>query len=399
MRRRAFAPSFPPIPAPRVVTPASPPSLPASLTGGPSLPTHPSLRAETLRANGTSKRALADAMSSARAGRLSDPRLPPPAPPARHARAHPKRHGVHAPRVGVGSAAPPAPPATRRGIKPAATILRERESEPEERYDGTQTRRGRDNDAEKARLAATMARGSRRASSSGTSTRGAASAASSGPPFSAGSIDGGIDRPVDGDSSGVEATAADRRLDRIARIRAMGPSEMSDAIHAEIDERFEFLRDADAAGEGAAHRGRVLAEIRERVAQLETLDAMIIGGEREEAAEVAVEAAKAARSRSVGAGPGVGGLMTLVGAADVSDGGDGARALGGDAFGTLSGSTARSSLGHASALHPGGRFGASSSSGFLAGASRGTTRGAYKEALARRQSGSGSGGFSERRVL
>ena len=397
MRRRAFAPSFPPIPAPRVVTPASPPpSLPASLTGGPSLPTRPSLRAETLRANGTSKRALADAMSSARAGRLSDPRLPPPAPSARHARAHPKRHGVHAPRVGVGSAAPPAPPATRRGIKPAATILREREREPEERYDGTQTRRGRDNDAEKARLAATMERGSRRASSSGTTTRGAASAASSGPPFSAGSIDGGIDRPVDGGSSGVEATAADRRLDRIARIRAMGPSEMSDAIHAEIDERFEFLRDADAAGEGAAHRGRVLAEIRERVAQLETLDAMIIGGEREEAAEAAVEAAKAARSRSVGSGAGVGGL-TLVGAADVSDGGDGARALGGDAFGTLSGSTARSSLGHASALPPGGRFGASSSSGFLAGASRGTTRGAYEEALARRRFG--SGGFSERRVL
>ena len=177
----------------------------------------------------------------------------------------------------------------------------------------------------------------------------------------------------------------------------MGPSEMSDAIHAEIDERFEFLRDADAAGEGAAHRGRVLAEIRERVAQLETLDAMIIGGERVEAAEAAVEAAKAARSKSVGAGAGVGGLMTLVGAADVSDGGDGARALGGDAFGTLSGSTARSSLGHASALHPGGRFGASSSSGFLAGASRGTTRGAYEEALARRRFG--SGGFSERRVL
>lgn len=174
----------------------------------------------------------------------------------------------------------------------------------------------------------------------------------------------------------------------------MGPSEMSDAIHAEIDERFEFLRDADAAGEGAAHRGRVLAEIRERVAQLETLDAMIIGGEREEAAEAAVEAAKAARSRSVGAGAGGGGV-TLVGAAD--DVSDGARALGGDAFGTLSGSTARSSLGHASALPLGGRFGASSSSGFLAGASRGTTRGAYEEALARRRFG--SGGFSERRVL
>jgi hypothetical protein len=200
----------------------------------------------------------------------------------------------------------------RRGIKPAAVILREREREPEERYDGTQTRRGRDNDAEKARLAATMARGSRGASS--RTTRGTASAASSGPPplFSAGPIDGGIDRPVDGGSRGAEATAADRRLDRIARIRAMGPSEMSDAIHAEIDERFEFLRDADAAGEGAEHRGRVLAEIRERVAQLETLDAMLIGGEREEAAKAAMEAAKAARSRSVGA-----------------------RARGWDAFGTL----------------------------------------------------------------
>jgi hypothetical protein len=154
----------------------------------------------------------------------------------------------------------------------------------------------------------------------------------------------------------------------------MGPSEMSDAIHAEIDERFEFLRDADAAGEGAEHRGRVLAEIRERVAQLETLDAMLIGGEREEAAKAAMEAAKAARSRSVGA-----------------------RARGRDAFGTLSGSTARSSLGHASCLSPGGRFGASSSSGFLAGASRGTTRGAREETLARRRSG--SGGSSERRVL
>ena len=261
MRRRAFAPSFPPIPAPRVVTPASPP-LPPRLAHRRPFSPDPSLppRRDAPRERDVETRARGRDVERARGPTLG-PAPPSSRPPARHARAHPKRHGVHAPRVGVGSAAPPASPATRRGIKSAATILREREREPEERYDGTQTRRGRDNDAEKARLAATMAKGSRRASSSGTTTRGAASAASSGPPFSAGSIDGGIDRPVDGGgSSGVEATAADRRLDRIARIRAMGPSEMSDAIHAEIDERFEFLRDADAAGEGAAHGGRVLAE-------------------------------------------------------------------------------------------------------------------------------------------
>ena len=97
-------------------------------------------------------------LASANAGRLGTRVVRPTA--------HAKSHGVVAPRVGAGASASPDPRDFRPGIKPLATI--EREAPSREVWDGTQTRRGRDNEAAKDSLAATMAHHGRTAAQRAT---------------------------------------------------------------------------------------------------------------------------------------------------------------------------------------------------------------------------------------
>ena len=62
---------------------------------------------------------------------------------------HPKAHGVVAPRVGrAGTSTHPEIPAYRAGIKPRETIVRDAAHYKRETWNGTQTRRGVDAEAE-----------------------------------------------------------------------------------------------------------------------------------------------------------------------------------------------------------------------------------------------------------
>ena len=188
--------------------------------------------------------------------------------------AHAKSHGVVAPRVGAGASAPPDPRDFRPGIKPLATI--EREAPPREVWDGTQTRRGRDNEAAKDALAATMSHHGR------TAAQRAATLAAR-----------------------ERAAAVERaRINALEkeRTRRMSPEEMCDAIHDEIDERWAFLAQMERAGRGDAHRAKITAEISHRVRQLERLDEMLTARDEERYTRDVGTETVAERSRFAGAG-------------------------------------------------------------------------------------------------
>lgn len=207
--------------------------------------------AETLRAGGASKRAVEHALSDASVGRFgassrnagSVSRTP-----------HPKAHGVVAPRVGrAGASAPPEIPAYRAGIKPREAIARD--APERETWNGTQTRRGVDLEAEKAKLAATMAR-------PGFSTRRASDA------------DRAEEERLDTHARAVER-ARDATVARRETLRNLSPDDLCDELANEIDERWAFLDAMTRAGRGDEHRARVTAEIAERVRQMKRLDELI----------------------------------------------------------------------------------------------------------------------------
>lgn len=207
--------------------------------------------AETLRAGGASKRAVEHALSDASVGRFgassrnagSVSRTP-----------HPKAHGVVAPRVGrAGASAPPEIPAYRAGIKPREAIARD--APERETWNGTQTRRGVDLEAEKAKLAATMAR-------PGFSTRRASDA------------DRAEEERLDTHARAVER-ARDATVARRETLRNLSPDDLCDELANEIDERWAFLDAMTRAGRGEEHRARVTGEIAQRIRQMKRLDEII----------------------------------------------------------------------------------------------------------------------------
>lgn len=159
-----------------------------------------------------------------------------------------------APRVGrAGASAPPEIPAYRAGIKPREAIARD--APERETWNGTQTRRGVDLEAEKARLAATMAR-------RGFSTRRASDA------------DRAEEERLDTHARAVER-ARDATVARRETLRNLSPDDLCDELANEIDERWAFLDAMTRAGRGEEHRARVTGEIAQRVRQMKRLDEMI----------------------------------------------------------------------------------------------------------------------------
>jgi hypothetical protein len=166
---------------------------------------------------------------------------------------------VVAPRVGrAGTSTHPEIPAYRAGIKPRETIVRDAAHYKRETWNGTQTRRGVDAEAEKAKLAASMARRSfstRREETEDVSER---------------------ERRATEEARLREHEA--RRDERIARrdaLRTMSPDDLCDELAKEVDERWAFLDAMTNAGRGDEHRARVTAEIAERVRQMKRLDELI----------------------------------------------------------------------------------------------------------------------------
>jgi len=158
----------------------------------------------------------------------------------------------------AGTSTHPAIPAYRAGIKPREAIARDARHYARETWNGTQTRRGVDVDAEKAKLAASMARRS-------FSTR---------------------REETDHDPDVVSERLLKERLrehearrdERIARrnaLRHMSPDDLCDELAKEVDERWAFLDAMTRAGRGDEHRARVTAEIAERVRQMKRLDELI----------------------------------------------------------------------------------------------------------------------------
>ena len=205
-------------------------------------------------------------LASANAGRLGTRVVRPTA--------HAKSHGVVAPRVGAGASAPPDPRDFRPGIKPLATI--EREAPPREVWDGTQTRRGRDNEAAKDSLAATMAHHGRTAAQRAANLAARERAAA---------------------ANARESDALEKE-----RTRRMSPEEMCDAIHDEIDERWAFLARMERAGRGDEHRAKITAEISQRVRQLERLDEILVARDEERYTRDARTETSAGTGRFTGAG-------------------------------------------------------------------------------------------------
>jgi hypothetical protein len=161
---------------------------------------------------------------------------------------------VVAPRVGrAGASAPPEIPAYRAGIKPREAIARD--APERETWNGTQTRRGVDLEAEKAKLAATMAR-------PGFSTRRASDA------------DRAEEERLDTHARAVER-ARDATVARRATLRNLSPDDLCDELANEIDERWAFLDAMTRAGRGEEHRARVTGEIAQRVRQMKRLDEII----------------------------------------------------------------------------------------------------------------------------
>ena len=191
-------------------------------------------------------------------------------------------HGVIAPRVGRagggggGGGSGGGGRAWRGGgVKTKAAI--DRDASPLEPYDANSLPRGRDNEAAKDALAATMEWGET------TSARARVAAA--------------VRREKEKEATEARRRAAAAGAADASKITA---DDMVDAIAREIDERWAFLREMDAAGLGERHRGVITAEISARVNQLKRLDAMLC---ERDGVPIRGAASAAAARRRPGPGP------------------------------------------------------------------------------------------------
>ena len=164
---------------------------------------------------------------------------------------HPKSHGVAVPRVGVpGGANPVAVPKYRAGIKPHSSIIRDVPGR--ELWNGTQTVKGRDGDAEKERLANAMSR-----QSAGRTA------------------EERIKETGILELQHAQELARTEKQKERQRMQHASADALYDEISKEIDERWEFLETMTRAGKGDEHKPRVMGEIAQRVATMKRLDVMI----------------------------------------------------------------------------------------------------------------------------